>query len=212
MLQLYSDHSPKVSVIIPTFNREKLILRAIESVLNQTYKSFEILIVDDGSEDSTFGLIKKYQQQFNNIRYLRHSNRKLPLTLNAGITASAGEYITFLGSDDEYKTGHLKIRAEILDNDSLIDLIYGGVQIIGNEFVKDKNDLSKQIHLSECVIGGTFFARKKVFAELGGFKNIQYSEDSEFFERASKIFKVIKIKDETYIYYRDTTDSICNNI
>lgn len=212
MIALYKEFNPKVSIIIPTFNREKLLKRAIDSVINQTYKLFEILIIDDGSTDSTFNLIKTYQNQFENIRYLRHSNRKLPLTLNAGIISAAGEYLTFLGSDDEYKSNHLVIRINILENDSSVDLLYGGVEIIGDPFVKDKNDLSRLIHLSDCVIGGTFFGRKKVFIDIDGFKNIPYSEDSEFFERVSQKFNIRKIKDETYIYYRDTIDSICNNI
>lgn len=212
MIELYNEYNPKVSVIIPTYNRLKLLKRAIDSVLNQTFVLFEVLVVDDGSTDSTFNMIREYEENHTNIRYMRHSNRRLPLSLNAGILASAGEYVTFLGSDDEYKPEHLEIRVKILENNIDIDMLYGGVEIIGDPFVKDKNDLSKRIHLSDCVIGGTFFGKKNVFIAMEGFKNISYSEDSEFFERAAKKFNFVKIKDETYIYYRDTTDSICNNI
>lgn len=209
---IYKNFQPKVSVLIPTYNRNTLLARAINSVLAQTYNNIELIIIDDGSNDSTFQTVISYQDKFDNIRYLRHSNRKLPLTLNAGILASAGDYITFLGSDDEYKSNHLQIRMEILENDTSIDVLHGGVEIIGDPYVKDKNDLTRKIHLSDCIIGGTFFGKKNVFLEMDGFKNISYSEDSDFFERASLKFKFVKISSPTYIYYRNLPDSICNNI
>lgn len=209
---IYKDFIPKISVLIPTYNRNLLLSRAINSVLAQTYQNFELVIIDDGSTDDTFETVISYQAKNENIRYLRHSNRKLPLTLNAGILAAAGEFITFLGSDDEYKPNHLQIRIKMLERDNSIDVIYGGVEIIGDPYVKDKNNLEKKIHLSECIIGGTFFGKKRVFVESNGFNNISYSEDSDFFERASQKFKFVKISNPTYIYYRNIPDSICNNI
>lgn len=211
MMKLYKNFTPLVSVILPTFNREKLLKRAIDSVINQTYNFWELIIADDGSEDNTFEIIKKYQKHFQNIKYFRHSNRKLPLTLNAGIQASMGDYLTFLGSDDEYKKDHIQLRVEEIMNEN-IDFIHGGVEIIGDPYVKDKNDKSKMIHLNDCTIGGTFFAKKEVFVNLNGFKDIEYSEDSEFFERVLSKYKIKKVNYPTYIYYRDTPDSICNNI
>ena len=89
-----------------------------------------------------------------------------------------------------------------------IDFLHGGVEIIGDEFVPDKYDRKKLIHLSDCVIGATFFGKKKVFSELGGFKQIPYSEDSEFLERVVKQYKVKKIDFPTYIYHREVPDSI----
>ena len=68
------------------------------------------------------------------------------------------------------------------------------------------------IPLYECVIGGTFFGKREVFEQLRGFNNIPYSEDFEFLERALKIFKVEKVYYPTYIYHRDTMDSITNKI
>jgi glycosyltransferase involved in cell wall biosynthesis len=211
-MKLYKDYSPSVSVILPTFNREELITRAIDSVIRQEYTSWELLVIDDGSEDDTFEIIRDYQNKFENIRYCRHSNRKLPLSLNAGIQLSTGEYISFLGSDDEYLTDHLMLRIKYMIDNPGVDLIHGGVQIIGDPYVKDKNNLSKKIHLSECTIGGTFLGKKQVFTDLKGFKNINYSEDSEFLERAKTKYEIRKVSFPTYIYYRDTPGSICNSL
>lgn len=93
-----------------------------------------------------------------------------------------------------------------------VDLIHSGVDVIGYPFVKDKNDLTKEIHISECAVGGTFFAKRNLFFELGGFHDLKYSHDSDFLERASVKFKIQKIEWQTYIYYRDTPDSVCTNI
>ena len=147
-----------------------------------------------------------------NIRYFKHSNRQLPITLNVGIQSAAGKYVTFLGSDDEYRREHISLRVDYMEANPHVDLIHGGVEIVGNPFVKDKNDLTRTIHVSECVVGGTFFGKKKVFTVLDGFKDIEYSEDSEFIERALSAFNVRKIDFPTYVYYRDTPDSICNTI
>ena len=211
-MQVYISFEPIVSIILPTFNREKLLVRAINSVLNQTIQNWELIIVDDGSTDNTFEVVNSYLQKQENIRYIKHSNRRPPLSQNVGIISSVGKYISFLGSDDEYKPTYLEERINFLQTHSDVDLIHGGVEIIGHPFVKDKNDLSKEIHLSECIIGGTFFGKRKVFFELDGFKNLKYSDDSDFFERALQKFKIEKVDFPTYVYYRDTPDSICSTI
>ncbi|MFZ5946726.1 MAG: glycosyltransferase family 2 protein [Stygiobacter sp.] len=211
-MQVYKNFNPLVSIILPTFNREKLLDRSINSVVNQNFKSWELIIVDDGSSDNTFDLVNSYLSDYENVRYIKHSNRKLPLSLNAGILLSVGKYICFLGSDDEYKPSYIEERVNFMIENSNVDLIYGGAEIIGNPFVKDKNDLTKEIHLSNCVIGGTFFGKRKVFIDLKGFKDLKYSEDSDFYERAIQKFKVVKVGFQSYIYYRDTPDSICNTI
>jgi glycosyltransferase involved in cell wall biosynthesis len=212
MIKLYKEFTPTVSIILPTFNRINYLLTAIESVRNQTFSNWELLVIDDGSDDGTFDLIKKYQDYHINIRYSRHSNRKLPITLNAGLLMATGEYVTFLGSDDKYKPDHLKLRFDFMKKNSDVDLIHGGVDIVGDPYVKDKNNLNKLIHLSECVIGGTFFGKRELFLELDGFNNIHYSEDSDFYERARGNYNIQKIDFPTYVYNRDTPDSICNLI
>lgn len=212
MINVYKHKRPLVSIVIPTFNRKSYLNRSIDSVIKQTYTGWELIVVDDGSSDNSFEIVDFYISKFENIRYVRQSNRKSPLTTNAGILASCGDYITFLGSDDEYKVDHIKPRVELMVGHPETDMIHGGVEIVGHPYVKDKNDLTKEIHISECVVGGTFFGKRSVFLELDGFQNLIYSDDSDFFERAEKKFKIEKVDWPTYIYYRDTPDSICSTI
>ncbi len=211
-MKLYDDYSPTVSVILPTYNREKLLPRAVDSVLKQTFEKWELLIVDDGSEDNTYEYVNKLISNDKRIKYVKQQNMKLPIALNNGIALASGKYVTFLGSDDEYLPEHLELRVKILEENPDVDFLHGGVKIIGNPYVPDKNDITKKIHLDKCVIGGTFFAKREVFIKLNGFRNIFYSEDSEFFERAEKIFTIRKVDFKTYIYHRDTENGICNDI
>ena len=213
MLDLYANNNPVVSVIMATFNRAALLNRSISSFINQTFKNAELIVVDDGSTDNSFEIVNQYLKLHDNIRYMKHRNRKLSLSKNVGIMASAGRYIAFLDSDDEYQPGYLENRVHFMDENPNLDLIQSGAEIIGDPYVKDKNDLSKKIHLSNCTIGPTIFGKKEVFIALDGFdKTIFYSEDSEFWERAKKKYSVKKIDLPGYVYYRDSEDSICNTI
>lgn len=203
-----------ISVILPVYNRKNKITKAIESVLKQTFKDFELILIDDGSTDSTekniFPFLKKYSQ----VKYLRHSNRGTALSLNAGIKISEGKYITFLDSDDEYKKEHLKIRFDFFEANKKADLIHSNCTLIGNEedmYVPDARNTKKLIHLNDCIIGATFFGKREVFEELNGFKNI-YSYDFEYYNRVRKKFNVIKLDSPTYIYYRDSKDSVLTSM
>lgn len=194
-----------------TFNRAGYLDRSIGSFLNQTFNYAELIVVDDGSDDNTFEVVNNFIKRTPLIRYLKHSNRKLSLSRNAGIVASAGKYVAFLDSDDEYKPDYLEKRFQFMESHPELDMIEGGIIVVGDPFVRDKHNSGKSIHLSECHIGGTFFGKRNVFTELGGFdKEITYSEDSAFWEKAEKIFHVKKFDHPGYIYYRNTPGSICN--
>jgi glycosyltransferase involved in cell wall biosynthesis len=211
-MQVFKSISPIVSVILPTFNRAGYLHRCIDSVLNQSFAEWELIVVDDGSTDSTFNLVNEYVMRNENIRYLKQTNSGPGLAYNSGILASCGIYLTFLGSDDEYKPNHIQSRMDYMKSNPEISLIHGGVEIIGDPYVKDKDDLTRKIHISECAVGGTFFGKREVFIELNGFQNIRYGEDSEFLVCAGAKFNISKIEIPTYIYYRDTPDSICTTI
>jgi len=105
---------PKVSVVVPAYNRERLILHALNSVLAQTFADFEILAVDDGSTDGTIQAIQSCTDP--RIRCLRHEkNRGAAAARNTGIQAARGEYVAFLDSDDEWLPHKLERQTAALD-------------------------------------------------------------------------------------------------
>jgi glycosyltransferase involved in cell wall biosynthesis len=92
---------PTISVIIPTYNRSKLLGRAIQSVIDQTFADFELIVVDDASTDNTYEVVSAFEDQ--RIRFIRHEqNRGVSVARNTGLDAVLGDYITFLDSDDEW--------------------------------------------------------------------------------------------------------------
>ena len=211
------NYSPLVSVILPVYNRGYIIERALNSLIKQSFKNYELIIVDDGSADKVKEIILPYLKKYQDFKYIGHSNRGVALSRNAGILVSQGTYITFIDSDDEYKIDHLEKMVTFMKSNPDIDFIHSFPEIIGDEkdmWLLDSSDVTKLIHVNDCVYGGTFFAKKEVFTEMGGYKDIPYSEDSDFYNRliSSDKFKIQKLNGKTYVYYRNTKDSICNNV
>ena len=96
-----TSNKPLVSVILPTYNRARLVSRSINSVLKQTYNNFELIIIDDGSTDNTKQIINSFND--NRIVYLKHNhNKHASAARNTGIAKSKGELIAFLDDDDQW--------------------------------------------------------------------------------------------------------------
>lgn len=198
-----------ISVIVTVFNRRKKFQRAINSIFSQSITNFEIIIIDDGSTDGIEKIIIPLTKSHPFIKYLRHSNRGPALSLNAGILISEGNYVAFLDSDDEYGPYYLERRIEFMQKEKC-DLLHSPATLIGKEkdfFVPDVRNRKRLIHLNKCVIGATFFGKKEIFLKLGGFSNV-YSYDSIFLKKAKLKFKVKEFIEYSYIYYRDSRDSI----
>ena len=103
--------SPEISVIIPTFNRAEHVIRAIESVLSQSYKDYEIIVVDDGSTDKTKDALEHYMDR---IKYIYQDNSGVSSARNKGIMAARGEWVAFLDSDDEWLPEKLEIQIDCI--------------------------------------------------------------------------------------------------
>ncbi|NTW69972.1 MAG: glycosyltransferase family 2 protein [Chlorobiaceae bacterium] len=203
--------TPEISVIMATFNRARHLETAVASVIAQSYTNWELIIVDDGSSDNTFDLLDPYIRKFPTIRYLKHSNRKAALSRNAGIQASFGRYITFLDSDDHYLSNHLESRMEIVSRLPEIDLISGGFLCDDTIMVRDCKNPRHLINIRECALGGTFFGKKEIFSALEGFRDLDYAEDTDLWERAAENCSVKKIEEpKTYVYRRADDSTTLN--
>ncbi len=201
------DPIPEISIILPTYNRAKHLPKAIESVINQTFEDWELIIIDDGSKDDTFAVVDPYLDSLK-IRYIKHKNRQAGYARNAGIQASYGQYITFIDSDDIYFPNHLQTRIDYMKSHPELDLIYGGYQTDTEEeiWVVDYFNQERLVNLKECVMTNTFFGKREVFFELQGFNNFAYGEDTDFWLRAEQTFKTAKILEpKTYLYTRAET-------
>ncbi|NEX14172.1 MAG: glycosyl transferase [Prosthecochloris sp.] len=202
---------PEISIILPTYNREIPLLRAVRSVIDQTFSDWELIVVDDGSTDRTFERLSEFLKTHDTIRYMKHSNRKPALSRNAGIQASFGRYITFLDSDDYYLPEHLESRVSCLEQHPETDLLSGGFCGDDDVYVPDCYHPGRKIHIQECILGATLFGKRNLFFSLEGFGNLDYAEDTDLWKRASKRFNVKKLSEpKTYVYER-SGDSITRN-
>ncbi len=202
---------PEVSIILPTFNRARHLETAVESVIGQTFTDWELIIVDDGSTDDTFRRVDPFLGRTGKIRYMKHRNCKQALSRNAGMQASFGRHITFLDSDDHYLENHLESRMEIITELPDIMLLAGGFLCDETTMVKDRHNPEKLVHIRDCILGGTLFGKRELFFEIEGFRDMDYAEDADLWERASALFPATIIEEpKTYVYQR-TADSITLN-
>ena len=199
----------KVSVIIPTYNRDKFISDTINSVLEQTYKDFEIIVVDDGSTDSTLKVLEQFGTK---IKLIKQPNLERAVARNNGVKNSNGKYIAFLDSDDLWAKEKLEKQVEILDQNEEIILTYcssGRINEKGQKIKTAKRQMegfsgkiTNELLLRNFVVSATPLLRREYFDKTGGFKSqyIPY-EDWEFWVRLSLLGKFYFIN-KPLAYYR----------
>lgn len=143
------SQKPLISIIMASYNYSQFIEEAINSVLNQTYKNWELLIVDDGSQDNSVEIVKKYSDQYSNIYFYTHKNNEnkgLAETVQLALKKSKGKYIAFLESDDYWTNEHLDKKVETFNNYPEAKLVYNDVELFG-----DKNRLNiMSSHIKRC--------------------------------------------------------------
>lgn len=111
---------PTISVIVPVFNGEQFLDEALQSILDQTYRPLQILVVDDGSTDRSAQIAERYS----GVHLLRNTHRGLGATLNAGVTHATGELVAFLDADDRWRPEKLMQQATVLRNQPEIDMVF----------------------------------------------------------------------------------------
>lgn len=192
--------NPKVSVIISCYNGEKFIGEAIESVINQTYENWELIIVDDGSTDDSKNIVKSYLAD-DRVNYLEHSkNRGIAAARNTAIAAAKGRSIAFLDQDDVWLPKKLGKQIEVLENDEKreIGIVYSdaylvdsNLNIIGYNRANNYSDGSKKVIVKKMfkhkgINTCTILIRKECFDTLGLLdEDLFGTDDYDFLLRAA---------------------------
>ncbi len=200
----------KVSIVIPTYNSEKTIAKAIDSVIYQNYKSYEILIIDDGSTDNTIKIIKKFKSD--NIKLFRFYNTKRPSVLrNMMIDFSDGEYIAFLDSDDYWLKGKLSKQINFMKkNDYCISATGYKTNLNDIKSYKNRTNISFSELIKNNMIGTSSVIVKKKIFEKFKFVNNSFGqpEDYELWLKILTIYKIGYISKVFHIYKDDPNNSI----
>lgn len=197
-------NEPLVSVVIPVYNAERFVDRAIHSILNQTYTNFELILVDDGSEDSSLPVIGKIGDERIKLLVNNH-NDGIAVATNKGISVSKGKYIALLDDDDEAVENRLELQVRYLEEHSDIDVLGGRTiyideddSIIGFQGETRRNPkLMKALLLFRCVdfSNGTAMIRKQFMID----NKLEYQDecygmqDYKFFIDCSKCGNITTI-------------------
>ncbi len=190
---------PEVSVIIPTHNRQPLLMRAIRSVLEQTYKDLECIVVDDASTDATPQAIQSIADE--RLVYLRHErNRGASGARNTGIRVARGSLIAFLDDDDEWLPTKLAKQVPLLTE---LPEEYGMVycwmnylddngRIIQECHPTYKGDVFTSVLVKQGIAGcPTLLAKRRVVEEVGGFdESLPRGNDGDFIRRVCRVYRV----------------------
>ncbi len=211
---------PRVSVIIPTYNRAHLIERAIQTVLSQTYQDLEIIVVDDGSSDNTEEVVMTLKDE--RIRYIRHEeNKGAPAARNTGIQAAKGDYIAFQDSDDEWLPQKLEKQMKVFETVSAkVGVVYTGFLRIENDkkeyipylwVTKKEGDIHKELLKGSFITTPAILVRKECFKKAGMFdERLPRLQDWELVLRLSKYYD-FKFIDEPLLKSPYMTDSISSS-
>ena len=198
----------KVSVIIPTYKRANFIKRAIDSVLKQTYRNLELIIVDDNNPgDESRCTMEAIISQYNDERliYLKHEKNMNGATArNTGIAKATGEYITFLDDDDFFLNDRINKLVEVMENEKEYDCAYTGVVKVKNRNIVDikysnlDGNLQKNMLMQKSFFytGSNLFFRAKALRDIGGFDTtFKRYQDIEVMVRFFRKYKIKYVND-----------------
>jgi len=213
-------HSPLVSVIMPSYNTSQYIQEAIDSVLAQDYPNKELIVIDDGSTDSTVDLIRAYGDR---VTLLTQKNQGSAVARNAGIAAAQGKYIAFLDSDDAWLPGKLTTQVRYLEQHPDIGMIYGRWHVWkpqpdGHFASADTIDpesteptrlveegsgwLYNRLLFTSLLHTITVMARRSLIDEVGTFDvDLKRGQDYDYWIRASRVTQIHQI-DQVLALYR----------
>ena len=214
----------KISVIIPTYGDPIYLDKAIKSVVNQTFKEWELIVIDDNNPETlerekTENILKKYL--FNNkVTYIKHEkNKNGSAARNTGIKIAKGKYISFLDSDDEYALNRLEKCYNLLENKG--DLLYSGVYT-GCEFRRSGKTYNKFMNIKDgnflietlaCTFmfctGSNIFIKADTIRQLGGFdESFLRHQDYEFLVRYFEKYKLLAIPEILVIKNNDNVNAV----
>ncbi len=208
--------TPKISVIIPTYNRWPRVSQAVDSVLRQTWTDFELLLVDDGSTDETLRHLKQNIVD-PRVRFFQTANRGVSAARNYGIDKSVGEWVAFLDSDDRWLPEKLEKQMACIKNQPELVWIHGeeiwirnGVRV--NPMKKHKKsagDIFPQALKLCCVSPSTVMIQRRLFQEVGVFReDFPVCEDYDLWLKISAYHPVGFVEDAVIEKYGGHSDQL----
>ena len=210
--KIHSTTAPTVSVIIPAYNATKYIGEALNSVFAQTFSSYEVIVINDGSED-TEELERELKRYPESLRYIKQENRGAAVARNTGLRAAVGEFVAFLDADDTWLPSFLEKQMEFLKG-SKADLVYadaflsGDSRLAGRTFMQlepSRSEVTPEnlLAIKVTVLTSTVLARKEPIFEVGLFdETFRRGQDFDLWLRLAKRGARFAYKDEVLAHHR----------
>lgn len=216
--------TPCVSVIIPTYNCCGFITKTLDSIINQTFKDYEIIIVDDDSSDNTFEVLSDYLSKYSFIKYIKQKNSGVSVARNNGILASKGKYIAFLDSDDLWDKNKLGYIIDLFNEDDALKLIHTNIKYIDEDGVTIgtpehrvalHGDIFKSIYFRRTnICTSSVVVERVALLDTNLFDvNLSYigCEDRDLWLTISRMYRVGYIN-KPLTYYRVRKGSLSKNL
>lgn len=210
---------PIVSVVLPVFNGEKTIRATIDSVLAQTFSDFELIIINDGSTDSTLEIVSQYQDS--RLKVFSYSNAGLSATRNRGISLASGEYIACIDADDLWLVSKLEVQLNALKNNPEAVLAYSWTDFIGESgqvthsgsHAKWSGYVYEQLLIQHFLESGSnALIRKSILEKVGLFdESLKAAEDWDLHLRIAAHYP-FAVTPSVQVLYRQPAQSMSSNV
>lgn len=205
---------PLISCIVPVYNGERYLSEALDSILGQTYRPLEIVVVDDGSTDETAAVVARYGER---VRYLRQPNAGAPAARNRGLSATRAQFVAFLDADDRWHPKKLAWQMARFRARPELDLSVTGGQNFWMPEVVEQDERSRDPRHTEPWPGYlstvTLLARRRAFDVVGPFNTaLRLWDDREWFIRAVEAGMVKELLEQVLVYRRLHHANISNSL
>ncbi len=209
---------PKVSVVIPVYNAMTYLSDTLNSVLQQTFSDFEVLIIDDGSTDNIQAWVAQNITD-PRVRLIPQANQGLSAARNTGIANAQGEYVAFLDADDLWKPTKLEVQVHYLDNNAAVGLVYNWIAVIdaegkptGRVWRGDiEGDVLEEVLQRNIIDCPSVLVRRKCFLDVGVFdRTLRSVEDWDMWIRIATRYH-FAVTREALVYYRQHSSNMSKN-
>jgi glycosyltransferase involved in cell wall biosynthesis len=222
-----------ISVIIPSYNHAEYILKCIDSVLSQTYTDWQLIVVDDGSNDDSNTIIAKYHDK--RIIHIKQENYGAHNAINKGLSLATGDYLTILNSDDEYHPERFEICMNTFIKDPDVDFISTWINIVDDKSnimgvkeawsnmlpweIKNKkltflesNDYCLNALMANFVATtSNMIFKRKVYDQIGGMRNLRFAHDWDYLLRVCSKFNCFNLQQALLSYRVHGANTISSN-
>lgn len=198
------EGSPRVSVVLPTYNQAEYLPQALDGVFNQTWRDYELIVVNDGSTDDTPRILDEYRKRYS-FTVIHQENQKLPRALNTGFRLARGQYLTWTSSDNVMLPRMLEVLVDALDCHPQVGLVYADWETIDEHgvvigtaqtFDFDRHLLMRMNYIKAC------FLYRRACQDVVGLYDPEYihAEDWEYWLRISRSFQMMRVPQVLYQY------------